>query len=147
MAFDILYPTDDAQVHRYSSIDQFRGFLSVMKKGGWTPIVFDQLDGINCETIFSHPVIISFGNDLGYVFPEAHCTYSSDHFIYTDKEGVEQRLLPECMVGKGEFYDFYTKSFSFVNFDDDSSLGLHNTKRLRVGLSYVTADESLPPVE
>lgn len=147
MAFDILYPTNDAQVHRHSSIDQFGEFLSTMVKGGWAPIVFDQLDGITCETIFSHPVVISFGNDIGYVFPEAHCSYTSDKFVYFDKEGVEHKLLPECMGGKGEFFDFYTKSNSFVNFDDDTSVGTHNVAKLRVGLSYCLADETLPAVD
>lgn len=147
MAFDILYPVNDAQVHRHSSIDQFRGFLSTMVKGGWAPIVFDQLDGINCETIVSHPVIIGFGGDVGYVFPEAHCTYASDHFVCFDKEGVEQKLLPECFGGGGELYDTFIKSNSFVNFDNDSSVGVHNTKTLRTGLSYVLADENLPAVD
>lgn len=144
---EMLYPDEHEQVHRHSSIDQFRGFLSTMVKGGWAPIVFDQLDGINCETIISHPVIISFGGDVGYVFPEAHCTYASDHFVYFDKEGVEQKLLPECFGGGGEFYDTFIKSNSFVNFDDDSSVGVHNTKKLRTGLSYVLADENLPAVD
>lgn len=144
---DILYPDEHDQVHRHSSIDQFRGFLSTMVKGGWAPIVFDQLDGINCETIISHPVIISFGGDVGYVFPEAHCTYASDHFVYFDKEGVEKKLLPECFGGGGELYDAFVKSNSFVNFDDDSSVGTHNTKTLRTGLSYVLADENLPAVD
>lgn len=147
MAFEMLYPTEDAQVHRHSSIDQFKGFLSVYKKGGWAPIVFDQLDGIVCDKIKTHPVVISFGGDLGYIFPEAHCTYSSDHFIYFDEEGVEQRLLPECFGGKGEFYNEFVKSNSFINFDDDASLGVHNTKTTRTGLSYVIADETLPPVD
>lgn len=144
---DILYPDEHEQVHRHSSIDQFRGFLSTMVKGGWAPIVFDQLDGINCETVISHPVILSFGGDVGYIFPEAHCTYASDHFVYFDKEGVEQKLLPECFGGGGEFYDTFIKSNSFVNFDDDSSVGVHNTKKLRTGLSYVLADENLPAVD
>ena len=147
MGFPILYPTDDAQVHRHSSIDQFGGFLSVMKKGGWAPILFDQLDGIHCETIMSHPVIISFEDDLGYIFPEACCSYASDHFIYVDEEGVEQKLLPECFGGGGEFYDTFVKSNSFINFDNGTSLGVHNTQRTRVGLSYVIADETLPSVE
>ena len=148
MAFNILYPDEgNEQIHRYSSIDQFRGFLSVMKKGGWTPIVFDQLDGINCVTIKHHPVIISFGNDIGYVFPEAHCSYASDKFVYFDKEGVEKRLLPECFGGGGEFYDKFIKSNSFINFDDDSSTGVHNTKTTRTGLSYVLADETLPAAD
>lgn len=144
---DILYPDEHDQVHRHSSIDQFRGFLSTMVKGGWAPIVFDQLDRINCETVISHPVIISFGGDVGYVFPEAHCTYASDHFVYFDKEGVEKKLLPECFGGGGELYDAFVKSNSFVNFDDDSSVGTHNTKTLRTGLSYVLADENLPAVD
>lgn len=143
---EMLYPDEHEQVHRHSSIDQFKGFLSTMVKGGWAPIVFDQLDGINCETVISHPVIISFGGDVGYVFPEAHCTYASDHFVYFDKEGVEQKLLPECFGGGGELYDTFVKSNSFVNFDDDSSVGVHNTKKLRTGLSYVLADENLPAV-
>lgn len=144
---DILYPTDDAQVHRHSSIDQFRGFLSTMVKGGWAPIVFDQLDGINCETIISHPVIISFGNDVGYVFPEAHCSYASDHFVYFDKEGVGQKLLPECFGGGGEFYQEYVRKNTFVNFDSDDSVGVHNRKELRVGLDFCLADKSLPAVD
>lgn len=144
---EMLYPDEHEQVHRHSSIDQFKGFLSTMVKGGWAPIVFDQLDGINCETVMSHPVIISFGGDVGYVFPEAHCTYASDHFVYFDKEGVEQKLLPECFGGGGELYDTFVKSNSFVNFDDDSSVGVHNTKKLRTGLSYVLADENLPAID
>lgn len=144
---DILYPVNDAQVHRHSSIDQFRGFLSTMVKGGWAPIVFDQLDGINCETIISHPVVISFGGDVGYVFPEAHCTYSSDHFVTVDKEGVEQKLLPECFGGGGEFYDTFVKSNSFINFDDNSSLGIHNTKTTRTGLDFCLAEHNLPAVD
>ena len=148
MAFPILYPDEgNEQVHRHSSIDQFRGFLSVMKKGGWAPIVFDQLDGINCETIKHHPVIISFGDDIGYVFPEAHCSYASDKFVYFDKSGVEQRLLPPCFGEGGEFYDVFVKSNSFVNFDNDSTVGSHSVKHLRTGLSYVLADDTLPPTD
>lgn len=148
MAFDILYPDEkNDQVHRHSSIDQFGDFLSVMVKGGWAPIVFDQLDGINCQTIISHPVIISWNDSIGYVFPEAHCTYASDHFVTADKEGVEEKVLPECFGEGGEFYYEYIKSNSFVNFSNDSSVGAHNEKRLRTGLSYVLADKNLPPAD
>ena len=148
MAFEILYPDEkNEQVHRHSSIDQFKGFLSVVIKGGWAPIVFDQLDGINCEDIVSHPVVISFGDDVGYIFPEAHCSYASDRFVTFDKEGVEQKLLPECFGGGGEFYDTFVKSNSFINFSNDSSIGVHNKKKLRVGLSYCLADKTLPAVD
>lgn len=147
MAFEVLYPDEHPSVKRHSSIDQFKGFFSVWKKGGWAPIVFDQLDGIDCEDIKTHPIILSWGDDIGYIFPEAHCSYASDHFIYTDKEGVEKKVLPECFGGGGELYDSFVKSYSFTNFDDDSSLGVHNTKELRTGLDVCLADKNLPPVE
>lgn len=151
MAFDILYPDEkNDQVHRHSSIDQFGDFLSVMVKGGWAPIVFDQLDGINCETIISHPVIISWNDSIGYVFPEAHCTYASDHFVTADKQTIETAVLPSCFGENGDFYEYWTDKRTFINFDGDaggSSVGVHNQTTLRIGLSYVKADESLPPVE
>lgn len=147
---NILYPDEHPTVHRHSSIDQFGDFLSVWKQGGWAPIVFDQLDGITCDEIKTHPVIISWGDDLGYVYPEKHCTYASDKFIYFDKEGVEQRLLPACFGGGGEMYDKYLCENAFINFDGDgdgNSLGTHNETTLRVGLDYVSCDETLPAVE
>lgn len=147
MTYSMLYPNEgNEQVKRKSSIDQFRGFLSVMTKGGWTPIVFEQLDGITCDHIRSHPVIISLSDDIGYVFPEAHCTYTSDKFVYFDKEGVEQLPLPNCFGGEGEFYDTYVRKNTFINLDDGSSVGTHNLLQLRTGLSYTLCDENLPPV-
>lgn len=147
MAFPILYAEEKEQVHRHSSLDQFKdGFLSAWKQGGWAPILFDQLDSIGeCSGIKSHPVIVSFGYDLGYIFPEKKCTYVSDRFIYFDKRGVEQRVLPECF-GEG-FYDKWIDANIFVNFDSNNSVGTHNETTLRVGLAYVKADETLPPAD
>lgn len=147
MAFPILYPDEKPSVHRYSSIDQFKNFLSVMKNGGWAPIVFDQLDGINCETIKHHPVVIAFGENIGYVFPEAHCACTSDKFIYFDKYGVEQKPLPYCFGGVGEFYDEWMHKNTFINFDNNTSVGAHNTLQRRVGLSYALSDKTLPAVD
>ncbi len=151
MTYPMLYPDEkDDSVKRYSSIDQFNDFLSVYKQGGLAPLIFDQLDGISCETIKSHPVAISFGNDIGYTFPEAHCSFSSDKYIYLDKEGIEHKPLSTCFGGKGEFYDTFVKKYSFINFDGPdggSSLGIHQTKTLRTGLDYCLADETLPPAD
>lgn len=140
----MLYPDESPQVFRRSSIDQYKGFFAVEKKGGWAPVIFDQLDGINCETIYAHPVVISFVDDIGYHFSDAECSYASDHFVYFDKDGVEESLLPECMGGGGESYVKFIEEYSFVNFDLNSSLGSHNENRLRVGMSYVLADKTLP---
>lgn len=147
MAFDILYPDDGKEsVQRHSSIDQFRNFISVWKEGGWAPILFDQLDGIMCDTVKSHPTIITFEEKpIGYIFPERRCTYSSDHFITADKVKVEEKLLPECYGGKGELYATWFNKRAFINFDGDVSLGLHNKTTLRTGLDYVICDETLPP--
>ena len=146
MALPMLYPDEKPNVHRHSSLDQYKGFLSVVTRGGYTPIVFDQLDSINCQTIASHPVVISFGNDIGYHYHDAECSYVSDKYIYYDKEGVEQVPLPEEQGGKGEFYLKYVRENAFINFDTDDALGVRNTKHLRVGTDYVLADETLPPV-
>lgn len=144
---DILPPDENPMVYRHSSIDQFKGFLSYWKKGGWAPIVFDQLDGIDCAGVHSHPVAISFGDDLGYLYPEKSCSYASDHFIYLDDHGVKQALLPTCMGGGGEFYEYFVDKNAFLSFDSGNSLGVHNTQKLRVGLSYVKADQTLPAVD
>lgn len=150
MTREMLYSDENPMVHRHSSIDQYKGFLSVEQKGGWSPIVFDQLDGIRCETVLSHPVIISLGGDIGYHFDDAECSYASDHFIYFDKEGVEEELLPECFGGGGETYVKFIKSNIFVNFDGPdggNSVGVHNETTLRVGTSYCLAENTLPPAE
>lgn len=147
----ILYPDERPQVHRQSSIDQFGQYLSVWRKGGWAPIVFDKLDSIGtCSGIKNHPVIISW-DPIGYVYPESHCTYEKDTWVTVDKRGVELAPLPECMGGKGELYERFVDKDSFVNFDTvngvDSSLGVHQTKTLRVGLDLVKASETLPAVD
>lgn len=142
----MLYPDEQDQVHRSSSIDQFSDFVATYKKGGWAPLVFDQLDGIVCDEVKTHPVILTFG-DIGYVFPEGECEYSSDDFIYFDKEGLEQKVLPECFGGNGEFVEEWVDQNAFVNFDNNASVGTHNEGKLRVGLSMVLADKTLPPVD
>lgn len=144
MTTEILYADENPSVKRHSSLDQYKGFLAVAKKGGWAPIVFDQLDGITCETLHTHPVVISFGDDLGFHFPEAECTYLSEKFVHFDKKTVEQALLPECMGGTGEFYEYYVDANAFINFGDGTSVGTRDVVKLRVGLDYVKSDETLP---
>lgn len=142
----VLIASESPKVNRHSSIDQFRGFLSVMTKGGWTPIVFDQLDGITCDQIKSHPVILSFGGDVGYVFPEAHCTYVTDKYLTYNKHELQEKRLPEIFGGQGEFYQEFVKADSFVNFDN-AALGVTEVRQLRTGLSYVLADKNLPATD
>lgn len=144
---EILYADEKPQVKTHSSIDQFKDYIHVVKQGGPAPIVFDQIDYIGeCSGIHSHPVVISF-SDNEYVYPEGRCVYFSDKFVYVDANGVEHKQLPECFGGEGELYPTFIDANAFINFDNDSSLGLHQAKTLRVGLNYTRCNESLPPVE
>lgn len=142
----VLEPSERPYVHRRSSIDQFANFLSVEKQGGPAPVIFDQLDGITCDTIRSHPVAVSLGGDIGYLFPEGHCTYVSDKYIYTDKETVEQEPLPAIFGGTGEFYETFVRANAFINFDNNTSLGVTDKQTFRTGLSYVLAEDNLPAI-
>ena len=142
---EILPADDTVTVKRHSSINQYRGFLSVIKRGGNSPIMFDSLDGISCNDIKSRKIIISY-DDLGYHYEDGKCVYLSDLYVLFDREGVELAPLSECQGGKGEFFERYYRTRSFVN-SGDSSLGVHNKQELRVGTGYLIADEFLPPVD
>lgn len=144
---EMIYANEKPQVHWHSSIDQYKGYLSVVREGGYTPIVFDQLDGISCKAINTHPVVISFGNDVGYHFSDAECSYASDKYIYFDRETLEERPLPSIFGGSGEFYTAFVRDNVFINFDTDESVGVREEKRLRVGMSYALADKILPVAE
>lgn len=142
-----LYADEDPQVKTYSSIDQFRDYVSAWKQGGPAPIVFDQLDYIGeCSGVHSHPAVVTFG-ESNFIYPEGRCTYVSDRFVYVDENGVEYKQLPECFGGQGELYPTFIDANAFINFDDGTSLGLHQAQTLRVGLSYAKANDSLPPAD
>lgn len=143
---EILYPSENPMVERKSSIGQFRNFLAIIKRGGWAPIVFDHFDYIDCNKVKTHPVAITFGDD-SYIYPEGECIYENDTWITINKQGVEERLLPECQGGQGETFQEYVNKNAFVNFSNDSALGVHNEKHLRTGLSYVKSKETLPAVD
>lgn len=144
---EILSPDESPAVHRYSSIDQFKGyFVTTYERGGWVPIMFDSLDGITCEKVHSHRIAITGEGDIGYQYSDGECVYASDMYMYFDQQEKVLKPLPCYMGGEGEFYEPFRKSNSFLN-GDDVSLGIHSTKRYRVGLSYVKADEFLPAVD
>lgn len=144
----VLYHKDDQKVKVHSSIDQYKKHIATYERGGWTPIEFDYVDYIKCigkcgETmVVSHPIIIEFGDVIGYDFPIGECSYITDEYPLFDKEGLELRPLPE-EYGDG-FYQAYDKSQIVANFDEGKALGIRNNYNLKVGLHYYTADEILP---
>lgn len=139
---EILFSDENPQVHVHSSIDQYRKFIATYERGGWTPIEFDYLDYIDCNKPVTHPVIIEFGDEIGYHFPISECSFTTDDYQKFDYEGVELRILPDCM-GQG-FYQAYDKGEEIINFDGGSALGTRNVYKLKVGQHYYLADEILP---
>lgn len=139
---EILFHEDERSVKAHSSIDQFRGFLSVEIGGAWTPIEYDYIDYIDCGKVVSHPVIVSLGDDIGYYFQDGECTQAETMYPTFDREGVVLKELPECM-GEG-FYEAYEKHQEIANFDDGTALGTRNVSKLRIGQDYFLADEILP---
>lgn len=140
MKLEYLNDSDEYNVRRHSSIDQYGAFLSVKKGGVNIPLRFDSLDWINCEGIKTHPIIISDGNDLGYNFPVGHYTYFTDTYLLGDRKEVVVEKLPHWF-GEG-WYEKALNEKVFTNFDD-ASLGLRNRVDLRIGEDYVSADNIL----
>ena len=144
----MLFHEDDPKVKVHSSIDQYNKYIATYERGGWTPIEFDQLDYIKCAdncgktTLVSHPIIIEFGDVIGYDFPIGECEFTTDNYPLFDKKEVETLPLPEEQ-GDG-FYESYEDSQIIANFDDGKALGIRNNYKLKVGQDYFLADEILP---
>lgn len=146
---EILFSEDESNVRVHSSIDQYKGFLSVYSRGGWTPIEFDQIDYIECidcdggdkHRVVSHPIIVAFDDPIGYHFPVGECSYITDEYPLFDREGIELRKLPEEQ-GDG-FYQVYNDDEIVANFDN-AGLGIRNNWNLKIGQDYYLADEILP---
>lgn len=147
---EILFPNEEKKTKTLSSIDQYHKFIATYERGGWTPIQFDYLDYIECigceggdkYKVVSHPVVIEFGDKIGYHFPIGECTYTADEYLMLDKEEIELLPLPE-FYGDG-FYEAHYKGQVIPNFDDGSGLGVRNNYRLKIGLDYTLANEILP---
>lgn len=139
---DFLEIADERRTSTRGSNSQTRkGVLGVHNGAGqFLPIVWDNLDYIDCGVPHTHPIIISYDDQDAYTYPVGHCTYTSDKYVYFDDQGEEVRELPEWF-GAG-FYKAYVDRNIFVNFDD-AALGTRNTTEVQVGLSYVEANDKI----
>ena len=140
MKMNYLNDSDHDDIRRYSSIDQYVNFLAALKGGKELPIRFDNLDWINCDGVKTHPIIVSFGDDIGYNFPIGHYTYFTDTYVIMDRKGTEVRKLPHWF-GEG-WYEKAINDKVFTNFDG-SSLGERNVHYRRIGLDYILTDKVL----
>ena len=140
----VLPATNDQKVYRNSSIDQFRGTLSVLKRGEWLPIVADHIDYIDCDKIVSHKAGISDKPTVGYTYPVGECTYFSEVYLLGHNR-IESVEALSTWFGTG-FYESFDNNDVLVNADTDS-LGNINVSKLRVGLPYCRAEETLEGIE
>lgn len=144
MSIPILPATNDQKVYRHSSISQFKDTLSVLKKGEWLPIVADHIDYIDCNKIVRHKVGVTDKPFVGYTYPVADCKYFSDIYLLGHKREYSLEALP-VWFGTG-FYEKFDDKDELIT-SDKNSLGERNVHRLRVGLPYCKAEETLDPVE
>lgn len=148
---DYLPDSDIEPVTRRSSINQYDGFLGVMHKGMFCPIVFDMMDGIVCGKIHSHKVIAHFGDWIGYHYPIKKCKYSKRTYVIGQDVGEGVHILPE-QFGHGDcwhnnFYEEKHNHKGYMKGDDGSFVGYQTDKELIVGLDYITANDVLEPID
>lgn len=133
---------DEHRTVTKSSISQARGTKLSLSNGvgAFLPIVFDNLDYIDCDRVESHPIIVSTVDDLDYQYPVRECTYYTDEYVYVDEHGSELRKLPHWFGDA--FYTKYVDTNNFINFDTES-LGTRNKETLQSGLGYAVATDTL----
>lgn len=144
MIFPFLAPSEPLDLEYHSSVFQKRGGLVVWAGGAWRPVSFTQVLGIDCDKIVTREVWVAGEDDLGYDYPIGEAHYTTDTYAMFDRKGESVEVLPEWF-GSG-FIKKYIKDDALVNFDN-GSLGVRNRHRLRLGLAYVRAKETLPPIE
>lgn len=144
MDIPFLPASNDQKVYRHSSIGQFKGTLSVLKRGEWLPLVADHIDYIDCDKVVSHKVGITDQDFIGYAYPIHECRYFSDVYLLGHSAEETTESLP-TWFGTG-FYTKFNDKDVLLNSDTDS-LGESNVYKLRVGLSYCQAEETLEPTE
>lgn len=138
---DYLPLADEHRTVTKSSIAQHKGdTLTVFRAGEHIPLVFDQIDYIDCDKIVSHRATVTDSSELPYEYPVGHCTYLSDLYVTLDKEGEEIKKLP-CWFGDG-WYREYVNTRTYVNFDDQA-FGIRNAQHVDIGLHYVEAIDTL----
>lgn len=133
---------DEHRTATKSSISQARDKKLSLSNGigQFVPIVFDNLDYIDCDKVVSHKVMVSDSDELAFDYPVRECTYFADKYVYVDEKGTELKELPEWF-GAG-FYRASVDRNNFVNFDDQA-FGTRDADTLQTGLHYVEASSTI----
>lgn len=133
----------DFPTERKSSIYQHRGLLGMLIRGEWCPLVFNQVDGVECGKIKYHKIALSIKPGLNWTFPVGTCHYVKNNYLLTHKDKLELNPLPE-FFGDG-LYEDRVREQVFTNVGKEA-VGIRQEKTLRVGKDYVTAKRTLKGV-
>lgn len=148
---DYLPDCDIEPVTRRSSIKQYEGFIGVYKDGMYLPLIFDQMDGIVCGEVRSHPIMIYTGEWVGYNYPVNSYDVENQVGIIGRNTGTKIELLPP-EFGRGDCWhnSFYERKYDDQGFTIDDygvATGFTHKQRHYVGLDYVTTDNELESVD
>lgn len=146
-----LEPDEEAKVFWKSSISQHKHMFSVMVRGEWVPIAFDNIDYIKCAPncnpgcnkfeVAHHCATVTDGDDIGFDFNVGQTRFVSDSYISHDHNEVITKMLP-CWFGMGTYQE-YVDTRAMVN-ADNGAVGTRSTGVKRIGLAYALAKETLP---
>lgn len=136
-------PVNDFPTERKSSIYQHRDLLSVLIRGEWCPIIFNQVDGVECGKIKYHKFALRVRPGLSYTFPVGSCRYVKNNYVLAQKDEIKLKQLPEY-YGSG-LYETHERKQVFTNVGK-GALGVKQEKILRIGKDYITTKKILKGV-
>lgn len=132
MKITFLEPTEKNELRRISKSNQYKGGVSVLKKGEWTPIQFDVLDYIDCDKVKSHKALLTDfdGNpDCREYFVRAESSVSGetkgiDGFLLASeikdvayKSSINQHKNKLSVMQKGEWVPLSYDVLDYIDCD------------------------------
>lgn len=151
----ILEPSpDNTTVERSSTATEGKHYLSVLERGVYVPIVWDEVVDFSCAGgARTKTYALSLGDALAQDYPVQECTYTEDKYVLNNVKETELHALPPEMGGDGKlFYEKKVDKQTFIN-SANGSLGQRNVTTLRKGLDYVrgakvlTGDKALVKIK
>lgn len=141
----ILEPSpDDTAVERSSTALEGKHYLSVLERGVYLPIAWDEIVDYDCAGgAITKTYVLDLGDALAQDYDVQECTYTEDEYILDNIKETELHALPPEQGGDGSlFYEKEVDKQVFIN-AGNGSLGQRNATTLRKGLDYVRGKKVL----
>lgn len=141
----ILEPSaDNTTVERSSTALEGKHYLSVLERGVYLPIAWDEIVGMTCEGgVITKTYVLDLGDALAQDYDVQECVYTEDEYVLDNVKETELHALPSEQGGDGKlFYEKKVDKQTFIN-SANGSLGTRNVTTLRKGLDYVRGSKVL----